>query len=372
VTVLIGVLGLAGTGALLWRSEQRRQARGQFESTAANVTATLGTELRRDADFVTTIQALATMEPRLSNSAFNAWYESFQGRKREVGSIGTALVESVSAAGLSPFQLRRNSDTAYSSLLGRPIVFPSGDLRRYCLISAVAAIVPLDPSSARWMQSDWCAPGAGAGQTIARLLRAATDSGEYVSVTMQARGLPTMFVGAPVYRRGAPLTSVAERRGASTGWVISTFDVSSVVSSAIGSNHGLAVTLEHRNPGGPWLQIGAAGARVPAGSLSQASDLTLGGDWRVIVRGTAAARGMTAGTEAATVFTGGALLAVLLFLLLLALSHSRNRALWMVEERTGQLRRQELGQEPLHRVRARHADRRSGSPQARDRSRRGA
>ncbi len=332
---------LSAAAGVLWRSSAARQERQTFRSTAASVSATLGTSLRRDADFVTTMRSLLTMQPALSPSQFNTWYETLQGRSRQVGGLGTAVVNRVPAAQLRGFLARRNRDPAFKSLVGVTFAVPR-HTGEYCLLAAGGAVLTLDRGNSRTAQGDWCWPRSLIGRSEVPMTRSATDSGQFIVLPVVAIGVPTMIIEGAFYRQGAETGTVAERRASSAGWIMSTFDVSGLITAAIDGTRGLAVILYHRNPGEAWKQVGSAGSTADTHGFVRTSALTIDGDWRVEIRGAQTVRGMSADLQGGLVFIGAAALSVLLFLLLLVLSRSRDRALVMVAEKTGQLQHQAL------------------------------
>jgi diguanylate cyclase (GGDEF)-like protein len=341
--ILIAGLGVSAAGALLWRASGLRHERQTFDATASDVSQTVGTLIRRDTDFVATVRGVLSMQPHLGATAFNTWYEVLQGKERQVGSLGTAVVESVPSARLAAFEARRDADPVFRALVaGKPTAIRRGPQARYCLLSAGGAIVSLDKATARVVQADWCRPGSVVGLAETSLLRAETDTGQFLALPVNALGLPTMLLEAAFYRRGAPVASIKERRAAVAGWVVSTFAANELISSATGNNKGLSVTLYHRNPGQPLVLVGETGVQAPPGSFTRTTALAIDGSWSVRVRGGAPADGMSANTQGALVFSGGVLVSVLLFALLLVLTRSRERALGMVEEKTGELRHQAL------------------------------
>src|ERR1700733_6578084 len=111
VALAILLLGLAVSlaGALLWHSSLRTHERESFKVTAADVSTTLSTLLRRDADFVGTLRAVSTIEPHQTQTTFTQWYSALEGRKRQTGSLGTTIVRSVPAAALPEFLAQRNA-----------------------------------------------------------------------------------------------------------------------------------------------------------------------------------------------------------------------------------------------------------------------
>jgi diguanylate cyclase (GGDEF)-like protein len=344
-------VGLAGSlgGAVLWRSSVRTHARQSFQVSATDVNETLETLLLRDADFVTTLRAVLTLQPHMSATRFDEWFADLQGRQRQVGGLGTTVVESVPAAELAAFQARRDTDPAFRELLGGMIepVAPSGR-GRYCLLSAGGAVTPYSPAAAVLLQGDWCNPSSPiggystGGTTQALLLRTIADSGQLLVHPVAAQGVSTVFVEAAFYKRDASLASAAQRRAAVAGWVGSSFEITALIGQAVGDHRDLSVALYHQNPGGPEELVGRAGANRSPGAFTHVTTMDIDGTWRAVVRGSAVAGGLSANVAGLLVLVGGSIVSVLLFALILALARSRERALGMVREKTGQLRHQAL------------------------------
>jgi diguanylate cyclase (GGDEF)-like protein len=341
VVLAVGLVGAAAV-AKAWHDSELRQERQAFQSTAAGVTATLATSLRRDTDFVRTVSSVLTMEPHLTPTEFNTWYATLDGQARQVGSLGTAVVDRVHPAELAKFLARRNPDAAFQSLVTEVLPVPRHLHGDYCLLAAGGAIVNLDPSTSRMVQGDWCDPTSGVGDSQFAATLSSTETGQFLGFSATAVGVPTMLIEGAFYRRGADLYSPFQRRMASAGWIVSTFDVTGLITQAINGARGLEVTLLHRNPGEPWKVMGAAGAVGQGHQLARTSDLQLDGQWQVRVRGVQPLRGMSANVQAGLLFAGASLVSILLFILVLVLSRSRDQALGMVEEKTGQLRHQAL------------------------------
>ncbi|MBV9603727.1 MAG: EAL domain-containing protein [Solirubrobacterales bacterium] len=334
VALLAGLMLSLGV-ALVWRSAVRAHDRQAFVSTASNATDTLGTLLRRDSDFLATLQTILSMQPHMSASAFNMWYQAFAARERQLGSVGNAVVASVPASQLTRFEVKRDEDPAFQSLLGRWIVaIPRRNQNRYCLLAAGGALIPINGLTARFMQEDWCQPSSMVGSVESSLLSAATDSGQYIAYSVDISWLHTLFLEAAVYRRGAPLATVAERRAALTGWVVNSFDIPSLIRTALAHDPGVSIALYHRNPGQSAELIGAAGPGPRGGDLHQNTQVTIDGAWTVKVCGPRAAAALNANVQAALVMAAGAVIT----LLVLLLARSRERALALVAEKTRRLR----------------------------------
>ena len=336
------MLGVSAAGAIVWRSNVQRSERQAFASSAAHVTAALGTTLHRDTDFVTTLRGLMTMRPHLSASAFNAWYAALDGPGRQVSGVGTAVIQRVPAAALEEFQARRDRDPAFVRMVGVADTIPKKGSGPYCLLAAGTATVQIDASATHLVEGNYCDSRSPIGRSEAAILLASTDSNTYSADSAVAFGIPTLVIEAPFYRRGAPLETVGQREAASLGWVMTTFEPRLMLGSALGDDPRLNVSLYHRQPGADWVLAADAGRRVPASAPTRTTVLPVEGDWLVKVQRTAAYAGSPIDVEAAVMFAGGALSALLLFLLLVVLIRSRNNALGMVEETTGQLRHQAM------------------------------
>ena len=267
---LILALGLAVSigGAFLWRSSERARERQTFQTAATDVSETMETLLRRDTDFVATLRAVLTMQPRLSASGFRRWFTVLEGHQRQLGGLGTPVIKLVPAANLAAFQARRDHDPVFRSLVGGKVAPLTADGRaHYCLFSAGRSILRTPP------QSRVCSRETGAIRVPHRQVSGGRDlSGEFCCSRSPTEGsfscspwrlmerVRSSFESA-VYRRGARLSSIAQRRAALIGWVSSSFDVKSLMRSAIAEHHGLAMTLSHANPGHSPQVLGRTGCR---------------------------------------------------------------------------------------------------------------
>ncbi len=347
----IVVLGVAAslTASLLWRSSARAREKQTFETSAANVSGTLETLLRRDTDFVKSVRAVLTLQPNLNASGFNRWLALLEDHQGQPTGYGALIVKSVPAAQLASFQARRNADPAFRALVGGQAesIAPTGRAR-YCLLSGGSADLLYDPEVARLLEGDWCDPTSliggyqHNGTTRAQFTQAITDDGAYGVYSITIGSVNSLIIEVAAYRQGVPLASVPQRRAAVLGWVLGSFDISTLMQSALGGVHGLAVTLYHSNPGlGPEF-IGSTGAGASAHAFTHRATLHMDGTWIVKVRGAPVASGPSAGVQALVVLLGGIFASLLLAALMLVLARSREHAMGMVREKTGQLRHQAL------------------------------
>lgn len=159
---------------------------------------------------------------------------------------------------------------------------------------------------------------------------------------MTAQGVSTLFIEAAFYRRGVPLWSVVQRRAAVTGWVGSSFGMTALIQEATSNHHALSVTLYHSNPGQNEQLIGRVGTVSPAGSFTHETTMQIEGKWRAVARGSEPASWLSANLQGLLVLLVGGIVSFLLFALMLVLTRSREHALGMVKEKTGELRHQSL------------------------------
>ena len=341
VAVLVTGLVLSAISAILWTRADQANSRKDFHSTAQGITSTVGILLQRDADFVATLRTVLTMDPDLTPTQFAQWYRRLQGNQRQVGGIGSAVVNVVAARDLVRFQSRRDSDPAFIRFLGSHITFvaPTGQ-PQYCLLSASGVVQPLTSIAAELVQQDWCNPRTFVGSTEATALWAAGASGRVLINPINVAWLHTTLFEFPFYRRDVALRSPAERTANTLGWIVGSFDTTTLVKQALGHRHGLNVRIQYANPDGKPVEVANIGHA--SGTLTRRTVLDLNGRWTIAVTGAPIVSGVSPVLQGALIAVGGVVVTLLLSLLILTLSRSRERALAMVAEKTGQLRHQAL------------------------------
>ncbi|HXN39600.1 MAG TPA: EAL domain-containing protein [Solirubrobacteraceae bacterium] len=343
--ILLAGLAMSLASALLWRASVHGHEREAFQTSATDVNRGLETLLRRDSDFVATLRGVLKMEPHMSATRFDRWFATLEGKQRQVGGLGTTVVEVVPARQLAVFQARRDADPAFRAFVGGTIVPVKRARRaRYCLLSAGGTVTPYDREVGALVQGDWCDPAtpiggyADAGTSQARLLQSITESGQVLVYPVAVEGVSTLFLEAAFYRPGARLASVAQRRAAVAGWVGSSFQIGALIHQAIAGHRDLGVTLYHSNPGRPANLIAQVGARRSPGALTHTTTMQIDGSWTAVAYGSAVTSGPSTNLQGLLVALAGTIVSVLLFVLVLVLSRSRERALGMVRAKTAELR----------------------------------
>jgi diguanylate cyclase (GGDEF)-like protein len=192
------------------------------------------------------------------------------------------------------------------------------------------------------VQGNWCSPGSPVGAFQAPLLRAATDTGQILVLAVSSDGVDTTLFQTAFYRDGANAATAAQRRAAIAGWIVTSVDIRTLVALAVAHHPDLALSLLHSNPGQRPQLIDRFGGPAHAGELSQTRMIDVDGQWTATVSAGAPAGAMSAATQGLLVLLAGAIVSALACALVLVLSRSRERALWMVEQKTGELRHQAL------------------------------
>ncbi|MGA9859838.1 MAG: bifunctional diguanylate cyclase/phosphodiesterase [Solirubrobacteraceae bacterium] len=331
---------LSATSALLWSGAQSSDQRQTLRTTAQNVTATLATLAGRDADFLATLRTVLVLNPHLSGDRFRLWYAELDASQRQVAGLGSAVLNIVPSDRLLAFEAGHNADPAYLAMMHHGLAIIPRPGARYCLLGALGVSASLPAEVTGLIQQNWCDPTSAIGRFEAHELDAAAGAGSMLVVPVALGAVRTTIFEMPFYRRGVALRTAAERRSAVLGWTISSFDTSRLVAEAIGHNKGLGVTLVFRNPDGRQVVMATGG--IHSGPLVMRTSMNVDGEWAIIVRGGLGGTSIPAGVQGLLIFAIGAVMTMLVSLLILTLSRSRERALFMVAQKTGQLRHQAL------------------------------
>ena len=328
---------LAGTTAILWREQVKRQNEQAFAVQSASIGASVTTAVQRMDDLTLAARTMLGSRPDTSEQEFTSWYRSMGVDQRFSGVAGFGYVKLVREA-------QRD-------------VYPPGARPYYCLPSLGIA----SPGMADTL-ADLTMPGIDVCE-ITSLLTDTRDSGQFSVIVVTASAGHELFeVVAPVYRGGSVPDTLDGRRKQATGWIIGLFDAEPILRSAVGRQTGIAVTLERDQVADPGYRVptgaGAAfrtlsetlssptvarfGRRAAGDPLRRRMSVEADGRWNVTVAG-AEPRGMgDPEVQATVVLLIGLALGLLVFALMHVLARGRARALRMVEEKTGQLRHQAL------------------------------
>ena len=343
IVILLGGIAASLFAANAWRNSVRRHDSQEFQATVSDVTAALSSTIQRDLDLTRTMRAIVTREPNIQEAAFESWSSQLR-IGRATNGLLIFYVRPVSPAGLPTYIREVKTEPVFRSATGGDYqVVPAGHRPRYCLTRDVFATG--DARNGLPALIDLCAPllpGIGLSP-FPNLLKSMTDADSLIAVDEAKVRASLVISGLAIYRPGAPIHTVAQRRAASIGWVGSTFDANSEIRGLLLGRRAIAVALYHQNPGGPPMLLGSVGG-TRAGPLSQTHRLAGENTWLVKVSGSAV--GPSPLLQGLIVLICMLLLTGLTAVLFLVLTGSRQRALALVLHKTGQLQHQAL-HEPL-------------------------
>ncbi len=330
-------VALAGTTALLWRAQVKRQNEQAFAAQAASIGASVTTAVQRMDDLTLAARTMLGSRPDTTEAEFGNWYRSIGVNQRFSGVAGFGYVEIVREA---------QRDT-----------YPPGQRPFYCLSKLGIA----GPGMADTL-SELASPGLDLCQ-ITNLLGDTRDSGKFSAIVVTSSQGHEMFeVVAPVYRGGGVPAGAEARRKLATGWIIGLFDAEPILRAAAGRQTGVAVSLQRDHVSAPEYRIptgAGASFRTLTETMQTPSIARYGsvrardqirkrmsveadGRWNVTVTGSQPQGLSDPEVQASLVLIVWLVVGVLAFLLVQVLARGRARALRMVEEKTGQLRHQAL------------------------------
>jgi diguanylate cyclase (GGDEF)-like protein len=346
IAIVILLVGIAASlfAANAWRNSVQRHDGQEFQSTASDVTAALSSTIQRDLALTRTVRAIVTREPNIQEAAFKGWSNQLRVGHNATDGLLIFYVRPVSLAGLPAYIREVKTEPVFRSATGGDYrIVPSGRRPRYCLTRDVFAIG--DARSGLPALIDLCAPllPSIGRSPFPSLLKSMTDADSIIAVDEAKARTSLVISGLAIYRRGAPVQTIAQRRAASVGWVGSTFDADAEIRSLLLGRRAIAVALYHQNPRGRPLLLGSVGD-PHAGELSQTHPLAGESTWLVKVSGSAV--GPSSLLQGLIVLISMLLLTGLTVVLFLVLTGSRQRALALVLHKTGQLQHQAL-HEPL-------------------------
>jgi diguanylate cyclase (GGDEF)-like protein len=335
IGALIVLIGVTSSVFLAdrWRTSAIDANRIAFTSAATDLSRTLEAKLAANVALVHTIRSIATMEPNAGEARLQQWYRQLRQGAPAFSGSGAELIRRIPASQLAAFRHYAKTDPAFRGLLaGAFQVVPAGKRRSYCLARAIVG--PTGISNLYPPLLDYCAPVLPriGRSPFAALFHTAESSGS--TVVTPIPGFSLVAVGEAVYRLGARLRTTAERRGAFTGVIGTTFDSDALLRSLLGDHRSLQLELYHRNAGSALSLIGHADPAHTVTGYTQRRDFGQG--WALQTTGTVD-HPVAADTQGLVVLGVGLLLTLLSFLTYRVLATSRRRAWRLVGEKTGEL-----------------------------------
>jgi diguanylate cyclase (GGDEF)-like protein len=309
--LLAGSLAVAGTvgsglAARTWSHDAQRNVDKDRVRTAADVSGRATESIRRATDLTFSLRGVLSSSEELTPEEFGQWQEVFDPYRRHPGLAALAYVETAHKGEAVPTSCHL---TLASTADGPAAV--GGDL---------------------------CIQEAG----LAPALGQATDNGGLgMAALPPSPGLDhPVLMGAAVYEDGLPPT-VADRRATIVGWVGTLFDGNALVYRARLGHDQLWLQLTHQVDGEPAIVVGTSGHRGKGWSVDRTTMRDADGEWVVTVA-LPPASGMSPAAQGRAIFILGTQVSLLLALLVLVLSRSRDRALRLVATKTDELLHQAL------------------------------
>jgi len=299
-----------------------------FEQTSHDVSSSLREAIQREEDLVADAGGMLT-DADLSPTSFLEWAGAARVLERYPEMEGMGALVLVEGAALPAFAKRAVADPAGTLAAdGTFELLPGGTRPFYCLVAAGIATSSSTPMPAG---HDYCADPVGSVPLLA-----ARDSGRGAYAPYTVGGETWLVVQTPIYRAGADLATVEERRAAFAGWVAIELDPTALLEEALRDEAAVAVEMRY--------QVGATdvaftSGTTPPGLQSVTTDLHNG--WTIQTFGVVRTGGVTDG-HALVVLLGGIAMSLLLGLLMFVLGTGRERARRQLEQRTSELHHQAL------------------------------
>ena len=217
----IGIL-LSGAAAY-WTAEQvQREVRLKFERAVTDAQAAIESRIRAYSDVLLGVRGLFSASDSVSRGEFRDYIDSLGLRRRYPGIQGINYGQRISAAEERTFVAMARNDTSIDSR-GNPrfAIKPPGNRPEYVVVKYV------EPTAGNEV-----ALGLDLAGDAVRLaaLERARDSGRImasgsIALSLDPRRHPGFAMRLPVYRKGMPLVTVAQRREAFSGTVSAAFIV---------------------------------------------------------------------------------------------------------------------------------------------------
>jgi PAS domain S-box-containing protein len=308
-------------------SESSRQS---LANAAAEIAASIGLSVQREADLTINAGAVIAENPGISNADFTRWAASVRALDRfpEVDGFGEVVLVPQDRLGIYA-SLAVLDPAGPLGPQGSFQVVPPGSRALYCF----ARLSVNRPQAAIPAGFDFCADSVG---SILQRNLAARDDGSQSYEPHQLNGFVYLGVETPIYRGGAVPATVEARRQAFVGWLGMSIDPQVILRRALAGHPDLAVTLRFDDGRSRF-----AFASGPAGAGTTAHTVPLGDGWTAVISGRVQAASVFATGSSRLLLGAGIALSLLLTTLFLTLASSRARALTLVHRRTIALRNSE-------------------------------
>jgi diguanylate cyclase (GGDEF)-like protein/PAS domain S-box-containing protein len=345
--ILVLCLGLAVT-FVAWRdAEQRvsREAEVRFGYQAVQARQLLERHVQDNVALLTGLGGLFDASERLDRDEFRQYLDGFDIAQRYRGVRQVSLARQVRGSERAAFEDRMRQDRSLDTRGQAAFaIHPPGERDQYLVVAYLEPLVGNERALGFDLYSD---PARGAMLEYTRDRGRVTASGPVAPVA-DAANPSVVALRMPLYRRGMPTQSVAQRRAAFTGMLTSLIDVDELIDSYLGMQVGNDFDLVIRDlgypdldesaaaaaPGAPRVLFDSGGAAADDGSVRWRRDTTLdvaGRTWQLGFSMPVTQVTGIGGVLPQVVLLGGLLTSALLCWLVLAQLRARRRALQLVE-----------------------------------------
>jgi diguanylate cyclase (GGDEF)-like protein len=324
--------------------------------------------LRRNVDLAASVRGFVAASAPVSNAQLADWFRAV-GPERYVGLSAVGFVQRVGRDELPAFEQQVAADPVPLTARGAFELVPAGERDEYCLVlvgvggvSTTLHDVPngLDVCAlpqvgdalrnsvetgelVQLPQFNGPAEGADAGDAAAEFGLNAADRARLRGIQVEGASI---LVLTPVYAGGGPLESPQDRRTRHLGWAIVAFDARATVLANVVGVPADYVSLTSRQPIAIASEAVAPsatlGSRPTGPTFTRTVDFDADGPWRAVFESSSAAVVAQARSEGTLALLAGMGATVFISALLMLIVSSRQRALRLVDQRTGELRHQAL------------------------------
>ncbi len=324
----------------------RRQRDSQFQHEARRVTSLIDKRLTIYQDVLTGFQGLYAASKSVERDEFHAYYAQLRLKSHYPGLIAVNFAELVTREERDAFLERVRSDASVDPD-GYPdfAIHPPADKDPQVVINYLEPLAGNESAIGFDISSD---------PRRAQALERSRDTGEAAATELLAliqdrsrQGEPGFAIYFPVYRRGAPLGTVEERRAALEGYVVGAFRVQELLTGLFGhepvQRHMALDIVDAEALGADDLvSASAAAADGPARGLHSLETLEFAGRfWRLRFTGTPEfGAAPLEHLLPLAVLVIGLIVSLLLFGMFWSLSTSRYQAVKLAERMTSELKAQ--------------------------------
>lgn len=343
VLLVTAAASLALTG-IAWQSgrlEAAREAQGQFDSRSAEIATAIQGRMLDYEQVLRGAVGLFAASAQVAREEWSAYVRTIQIERAYPGIQGFGFAPYVRREGRSDIEraARRDGIAAYR-------VFPLGDRDVH---APVLYLLPLSERNQRALGFDmYSEPVRRKAMQRARDAGVAAITGAVTLV--QESGADTQvgfLMYLPVYRNGAPASTVAQRRSALAGYVFSPFRTRDLMAGIMGSEPGIEVrvtdvtdaaspeALFHGTPGS------AGTRRAPPRFTMTATFAVQERNWRLDTASLPSLEADMASNRPPLILASGLAISTLLVLIVWSLLTTRERARALAHSMTSALRASE-------------------------------